>query len=140
LAIHFNCLNISFTLKNKKRIKAWLCNTIQEEKRKNGIINIILTSDADILDINNKYLSHNYFTDVITFDYSSDNILSGDIFISIPTVSENAKIYNTTFENELMRVFIHGILHLIGYKDKSDLDQHEMRAKENYYLNKLFTS
>jgi rRNA maturation RNase YbeY len=86
------------------------------------------------LDINVKYLDHNYFTDIITFDYVEGNTISGDLFISIETVKENAKEYNITWIKELYRVILHGILHLVGYNDKSEKERKIMREKENYYL------
>ena len=104
------------------------------ENRIPGDINYILCSDPYLLDINRQYLNHDYYTDVITFDYSEDNIISGDIFISVDTVADNAKEYNVTFEKELERVMIHGVLHLVGYNDKSDDEVVVMRAKENQYL------
>lgn len=106
----------------------------ENENRTPGDINYILCSDSYLLDINRQYLNHDYFTDVITFDYSEDNVISGDIFISVDTVSDNAKEYNVTFEKELERVMIHGVLHLVGYNDKSEDEVKEMRAKENQYL------
>lgn len=140
MPISFTCHNISFNLKNRNIIKKWLCNVIINENKIIGNINFIFTGNSDILEINTKYLKHNYFTDIITFDYSSDNIISGDIFISIPTVSENSQIYKTTFNHELMRVVSHGVLHLLGFKDKTKLEQKQMRLKENFYLSILFES
>jgi len=110
---------------------------IIEEGSKEGNLNIIFCSDNYLLKMNKEYLGHNYFTDVITFDYSEENLISGDVFISVDTVKENAKNYEVSFENELFRVIIHGVLHLIGYNDKTDKEQEEMTIKENYYLDKL---
>ena len=104
------------------------------ENRILGDVNYILCSDNYLLNINREYLNHDYFTDVISFDYCEDNVISGDIFISVDTVSDNAKEYGTTFENELERVMIHGVLHFVGYNDKSDEESKTMRAKENQYL------
>lgn len=104
------------------------------ENRILGDVNYILCSDNYLLNINREYLNHDYFTDVISFDYCEDNVISGDIFISVDTVSDNAKEYNATFENELERVMIHGVLHFVGYNDKTESDQKTMRAKENQYL------
>ena len=106
----------------------------ESESRTLGDINYILCSDPYLLDINRQYLNHDYFTDVITFDYSEDNVISGDIFISVDTVADNAKEYGVTFEKELERVMIHGVLHLVGYNDKSDSEVKVMRSKENQYL------
>lgn len=99
-----------------------------------GDINYILCSDTYLLEMNKQYLKHDYYTDVITFDYCEDNVMSGDIFISVDTVRDNAKEYEVTFEKELQRVMVHGVLHLAGYKDKTDEDSKVMRAKENQYL------
>lgn len=99
-----------------------------------GEVNYILCSDSYLLEINKQYLSHDYYTDVITFDYCEDDVISGDIFISIDTVSDNAKEYGATFEQELERVMIHGVLHLVGYNDKAEDEVKTMRAKENQYL------
>ena len=97
-------------------------------------MNVIFCSDNYILDINQRYLQHDYFTDIITFDYCEGNVLSGDLFISVDSVRENALYYGTEFEDELNRVIVHGALHLIGYDDHSEEDIAMMRSKENYYL------
>ena len=102
--------------------------------KKLGNINIIFCSDDYILDVNMKYLQHDYFTDIITFDYCEKDFLSGDLFISIDSVRENALYYGTEFADELNRVMVHGLLHLIGYDDHSEEDIKMMRYKENYYL------
>jgi rRNA maturation RNase YbeY len=99
-----------------------------------GDISIILVDDAEILNINNKYLKHNYYTDIITFDYTKDRTISGDLYISIERVCENAEQYNTKVNDELNRVIIHGLLHLCGYKDKTKKQVSLIRKKENYYL------
>ena len=99
-----------------------------------GDISIIFCSDNYILDINQRFLQHDYFTDIITFDYSEGRRISGDLFISVDSVRENAVEYGTEFSDELHRVIVHGILHLIGYDDHTDEEIKEMRAKENYYL------
>ncbi len=97
-------------------------------------INYIFTSDTNILRINKQFLNHDYFTDIITFDYSDSESVSGDMFISIETVNSNAQQYEVSFENELFRVLIHGVLHLIGYDDKTEEEITIMRKKENDYL------
>ena len=104
------------------------------EIRNMGDINIIFCSDNYILDVNMKYLQHDYFTDIITFDYCEKDILSGDLFISIDSVRENALFYGTEFSDELNRVMVHGLLHLIGYDDHTEEEIATMRSKENYYL------
>ena len=104
------------------------------EMRRLGAINIIFCSDPYILEVNLKYLQHDYFTDIITVDYCEKDILSGDLFISIDSVRENARYYGTAFEDELDRVMVHGLLHLIGYDDHTEEEIAVMRQKENYYL------
>ena len=112
----------------------WLKIMAESESRKLGNINIIFCSDSYILDINRKYLKHNYYTDIITFDYCEGPVLSGDLFISVDTVRANAASYKTEFSDELNRVIIHGVLHLVGYDDKTDEQKAVMRDKEDYYL------
>lgn len=129
----------TFNFKNKRDCIRWIKEVLNDpriitDKVKLGDINIIFCSDNFILDINNKYLNHNYFTDIITFDYSSENIISGDLIISTDTVRENSVIYNQTFTDELHRVIIHGILHLIGYDDKNKVDKERMRTAEDRAL------
>ena len=132
--IRYYCEDISFTLKGRALNNKWLRMVAASEISKLGDINIIFCSDNYILDVNMKYLQHDYFTDIITFDYCEDNILSGDLFISIDSVRENALFYGAEFEEELNRVMVHGILHLIGYDDHTDEEVKVMRSKENYYL------
>lgn len=126
--------DIKFVLKQKLLNNRWLKTVAGSEMRRLGDINIIFCSDNYILDVNMKYLEHDYFTDIITFDYCEKDILSGDLFISIDSVRENASFYGTDFVDELNRVMVHGILHLIGYDDHSESDIAQMRSKENYYL------
>ncbi len=119
----------------KRRLNnAWLKLVADSEVRKLGNINIIFCSDNYILDVNMKYLQHDYFTDIITFDYCEGNVLSGDLFISVDSVRENSMFFKTEFADELNRVIVHGILHLIGYDDHTPEEQKIMREKENYYL------
>ncbi len=132
--IQFN-YEIKFKLQKSNDLKNWIKTTIQSEAKVLGNISYIFCDNNYILEINKKYLNHDYFTDIITFDYSENNVVSGDIFISIETVIENATHYKTTFEEELHRVIIHGVLHLCGYKDKTSTDKKIMREKENFYLN-----
>lgn len=126
--------DIDFNYKNRLFNNRWLKMVAGSEVRKLGDINIIFCSDNYILDVNMKYLQHDYFTDIITFDYSENDTISGDLFISIDSVRENASFYGTEFSNELHRVIVHGILHLIGYDDHCDEDIKMMRYKEDYYL------
>lgn len=132
--IRYYCEDISFKLKDKALNNKWLKMVAASELRKIGDINIIFCSDNYILDVNMKYLQHDYFTDIITFDYCEKDVLSGDLFISIDSVRENALFYGTEFPEELNRVMVHGVLHLIGYDDHTEEDIKTMRSKENYYL------
>ena len=132
--IRFHFTN-SFTLKNKRKIKNWLKDTIVNEKKKVGDINYIFCSKEYLKKMNNDYLSKNYETDVISFDFSKDNKISGDIYISSETVKKNSTIFNVCFNNELKRVMVHGLLHLLNYNDKSKQELKIMREKENFYIN-----
>ena len=123
-----------FQFKPKRFTSQWLKIVAESEIRKLGAVNIIFCSVNYILDINQRYLQHDYFTDIITFDYCEGKVLSGDLFISVDSVRENALFYGTEFEDELNRVIVHGLLHLIGYDDHSEEDIARMRSKENYYL------
>ena len=126
--------DIRFELKQKRLNNSWLKMVAGSEVRRLGDINIIFCSDRYILDVNLRYLQHDYFTDIITFDYCEKDILSGDLFISIDSVRENALFYGVPFADELDRVMVHGLLHLIGYDDHTEEQIREMRAKEDYYL------
>jgi rRNA maturation RNase YbeY len=126
--------DIRFDLKQKMQNNRWLKMVAGSEMRRIGAVNIIFCSDNYILDVNMRYLQHDYFTDIITFDYCEKDILSGDLFISIDSVRENALFYGVPFADELDRVMVHGLLHLIGYDDHTEEQIREMRAKEDYYL------
>lgn len=127
--------DIDFKLKGVLAIKKWLKGTLENEGFTLGEINYIFCSDNYILKINKEYLNHNYFTDIITFNYNEVKKVNADIFISIDTVKSNANSRKIDFENELHRVMVHGILHLVGYNDKTPTQQIEMTSKEDYYLN-----
>lgn len=126
--------DIKFSLKAKILNNKWLRIVAESEVKRLGDVNLIFCSDNYILDVNMKYLQHDYFTDIITFDYCEGNVLNGDLFISIDTVRDNAQFYGTEFEDELNRVMVHGVLHLIGYDDHTEEDIKVMRSKEDYYL------
>ncbi|WP_417428068.1 rRNA maturation RNase YbeY [Halpernia sp.] len=118
-----------------EKISPWLINLIKSENKKEGEISYIFADDDYILKVNQNYLKHDFYTDVITFDYVKGKTISGDIFVSLPRISDNAKLLNKNFETEFLRVLAHGILHLCGYKDKSEEEISVMRNKEDYYLN-----
>lgn len=127
----------NFKFNTRRRTSRWLKSVAEIENRSIGEINIIFCSDPYILDLNIKSLNHHFFTDIITFDYCEGDILSGDLYISVDTVRANAEFYNADFDNELYRVIVHGLLHLIGYDDHSDEEIAVMRSKEDFCLNLL---
>ncbi len=127
--------DISFELKGFSTSVDWVTTSAKNEGFKCGDLNYIFCSDNYLNTINKKYLNHEDFTDIITFNYNHDDKISGDIFISVERVKENALTEGVDFETELKRVMIHGVLHLCGYNDKTDQEKNTMRAKEDYYLN-----
>ena len=132
--IAFFTQDTDFRFKGKRLTSNWLKQVAVAEGRSVGDISIIFCSDNYLLDVNKKYLQHDYFTDIITFDYCEGSVLSGDLFISVDSVRENASFYGASFEDELNRVIVHGVLHLIGYDDHTDEEIAVMRSKENTYL------
>jgi len=128
--INFN-YETDFNLDNEEAIAIWLGNVITSEKKKEGEINYIFCDDEYLHKINVEYLDHDTLTDIISFDYSMGNELHGDIFVSIERVKDNATDFNVSFEEELKRVLVHGILHYCGYKDKGEADELLMRSKED---------
>ena len=128
--ISFN-YEIDFTLENYQAYEDWLSEVITSENKTEGEINYIFCDDDYLLEINQQYLDHDTLTDIISFDYSIGNDLHGDIFIAIDRVKENALDFNVSFEEELKRVLVHGILHYCGYKDKSENEEKLMRQKED---------
>ncbi|TGV00768.1 rRNA maturation RNase YbeY [Flavivirga rizhaonensis] len=134
--INFN-YETDFSLNNKDQISSWILNTIYEETYKLEEINYVFCDDEYLHKLNVEFLNHDTLTDIISFDYSIGKLIQGDIFISIERVEDNAKDFSVSFEEELHRVIIHGILHYCGYKDKTDADAKVMREKENYYIKQL---
>lgn len=133
--INFFTEDIQYTLKEKAKIRSWISTAIAEEGYKLAELNFILCSDEYLLRINQDYLQHDDYTDVITFDNSEElKMIVGDIFISIDRIKENAKQFGSDAHIELCRVMIHGTLHLLGYKDKTKAAKTQMTAKEDYYL------
>ena len=122
---------------DSKFIFNWLSNTCVEEGKFLYEVNIIFCSDEYLLKMNIEYLQHDYYTDIISFDYCEDNKIMGDLFISKDRVLDNSIEHNVSFDLELHRVMVHGVLHLCGYKDKTDDDEKLMRVKEDYYLSKI---
>lgn len=140
--IQFINENTEIPVLHKRRLTQWIKSTAEEYGRKTGDITYIFCSEEKILEINMQYLNHDYFTDIITFDYSEKNVISGDIFISPETLKTNAIQFNVTYEEELLRIIIHGILHLCGQDDKTPESKLQMTAKEdkalNVYKNMMF--
>ena len=132
--VSFFTEDIHFLFKEKRLTARWLKFVAQSEAKRLGDISVVFCSDAYILDVNLQYLQHNYYTDIITFDYCECDVLSGDLIISVDSVRENASFYEVEFPDELNRVIVHGLLHRIGYDDHTEEDIAVMRAKENYYL------
>ncbi|MBA3680013.1 MAG: rRNA maturation RNase YbeY [Bacteroidetes bacterium] len=137
MAISFQTQQIQFKLSDKVKIRSWIKTIIESEKKKPGELNFVFTSDEEVLKTNIQFLKHNTYTDIITFDYCEGKTINGDIIISIERVEENAGKFKVDFETELKRVIIHGVLHLCGYKDKSEKDSSLMRSKENSALKKF---
>lgn len=129
----------TFTLKNRTILKNWIKRTIERNNKQLGEISYIFCSDEQLLEINKEFLNHDYYTDIITFDYSEADIVSGDLFISIDRIKDNAKTLDVSYQEELHRVIIHGILHLLGFKDKTDEESQNMRLLENECLSDLIT-
>lgn len=136
-SISFHSEDVDFQLENEQKLIDWINSTIQHEEKSATEITYVFCSDEYLYQMNLDYLNHDTYTDIITFDYTENSFVSGDIFISIDRVKENAIKFNTTFLNELSRVIIHGVLHLAGYKDKTTEQKQVMRSKEDFYLTLL---
>ncbi len=121
-------------LENSEAISFWLNSVIEEEEKQAGELVYVLCKDEYLLEKNIQFLNHDTLTDIITFDYCEENLINGDILISTERVAENSETYKVNYLTELHRVMVHGLLHLLGYKDKSEKDAKIMREKENYYL------
>ncbi len=134
--INFN-YETDFELDSEEQISKWITDTIFSEEYKLEEINYVFCNDAYLHKLNVEFLNHDTLTDIISFDYSIGKIIQGDIFISVERVKDNAKNFEATFDEELHRVIIHGILHYCGYKDKTQEDAKVMREKENHYLQLL---
>ncbi len=133
-SITFNTEDVSFALTSKLSLKTWIKQVIASYGKKLGAINYIFCSDEYLLAMNQQYLQHDEYTDIITFDYSENNVVSGDIFISIERIRENAEERAISFDLELRRVMVHGVLHLLGLKDKSEQEAGMMRSAEDQAL------
>ncbi len=134
MAITFQAEKIRFPNIKRRDTKSWIKLVAENYNKKIGDINYLFCNDEKILEVNREYLSHDFYTDIITFDYSEGNKISGDIIISLDTVRSNSQKFNTNFSEELHRVIIHGILHLCGVNDKSEEEEKAMRQAENNAL------
>ncbi len=132
--ISFTTIEQKFSLKNKLTVRNWVKSILSSESKKLGDIVFVFCNDEYLAGLNEKFLNHDTLTDIITFDYTEKDKLSGDICISIDRVKENSVNFSTTFDEELGRVMAHGVLHLAGYKDKAANDKIQMRQKEDLYL------
>ena len=127
----------NFNFAGKNQIKLWLKNLIESHNLFVGNINFIFVDDEQILKINNQYLSHDYYTDIITFNYNKEDSVNSDIYISIERIKENANLYQTNIREEFSRVIVHGVLHLLGFNDSTDKEKERMRALENEQIAKI---
>jgi rRNA maturation RNase YbeY len=138
--VHFTTQNIEMPTLDQSSIRRWIKTIAAHYGFAVGTIHYIFCSDQRELEINREFLGHDYYTDVITFDYSTPTTINGDIFISLETIQSNAEMIGVSFDNELMRIIIHGILHLTGQMDKTPETKAEMTAKENHALSILLNS
>ena len=137
MAIRFLVQDIDFELSEPQNVKKWIAEVVSRAGESVGNISYLFCSDEYLIDVNRQYLNHDTYTDIITFDYVAGGLISGDILISIDRVGENAQKFRVPFEQELHRVIIHGVLHLLGQGDKSDTEAAEMRRKEEEALSLL---
>ena len=135
--ITYNTINVTMPKLVETEVSAWVRNTAATYNKKVGDINYIFVDDETMLDINRRFIGHDYYTDHIGFDYSKDDSLSGDIYISLDTVKTNAELYQVKPEEELRRIIIHGLLHLCGFRDKTDEERELMQQAEDKALKEL---
>lgn len=134
MSILFFSEDVDFPKLKKRKTTNWIKQIIRLHNSIVGDISFIFCSDSYLLSVNKQYLNHDYYTDIITFDYVDNRVISGDIFISVERVAENAASFNTDLDNEMSRVIIHGVLHLLGFKDKTDQESKAMREKEDFCI------
>ncbi|TXE08439.1 rRNA maturation RNase YbeY [Gelidibacter salicanalis] len=134
--ISFN-YETEFQLENELALSDWIAGAITNEGFTKGEINYIFCDDAYLLELNIQFLEHDTLTDIISFDYTMGKQINGDVYISIERVKENAEEFQVSFDDELHRVMIHGVLHYCGYKDKTEEEEAQMRSKENFYMSQL---
>lgn len=134
MAISYYAEDVKLPAIKKRETSSWIKEVASGYNKKTGDISYIFCSDEKILEVNKQYLQHDYFTDIITFDYTEGNVISGDLFISLDTVKSNAQQFNSSYEDELYRIIIHGILHLCGINDKGPGEREMMEKEENKAL------
>jgi probable rRNA maturation factor len=137
LSINIYYDNTTFRVRNWRKVVRVLNEVIRKEKKVPGDLSYIVTTDDEVRRINIQFLEHDYNTDVITFNYNNDKIINGEIYISIDTVKENALNYNVSLKNEIQRVILHGLLHLVGFNDKSEEEKLDMKRQEDFWLDFL---
>lgn len=129
--------DVKFRLRKTKDIKDWIVQVIRSEEKEPGDLSFIFASDKYIREMNMEFLQHNYDTDVIAFDYKKGNVISGEIYLGINNIRKNAVQYRNTILNEVLRVMVHGVLHIIGYDDKNDIEKRKMKNMEDIYLDEF---
>ena len=139
MSITFHKEEIEFEMPDEQKLMDWLQSLATTHEKTINQLSYIFCSDDYLLEINRTYLNHDYYTDIITFPYKQGKFIESDVFISIDRIQENAQSYKVPFDQELLRVIAHGLLHLMGFKDKSDDEKEEMRAKENWAIEKFNT-
>jgi rRNA maturation RNase YbeY len=137
LAVNYFSEKSDFKFKNKRKTTNWLKTVISSNRKIAGELSFIFCTDEHLLEINKTYLKHFYLTDVITFNYNVEDVINGDIYISVDRISENAHIFGVSFDSELYRIMVHGILHLLGFNDKTKKQEKQMRDLEDFYLKEI---
>jgi rRNA maturation RNase YbeY len=132
--IDFNIVDVDFPYSCDEKFVSWISFVVLNEQKELGPISYVFTSDSYLLEINKQYLNHDYYTDIITFDYTDGLFVSGDLFISYDRIKDHSSQYNVDLFEEFLRVCVHGVLHLLGYKDKLPEDEQLMRKKESFYI------
>jgi len=134
MAILFEAERVKKPILKYRNLSIWIKNIIMEYNFLCGKLTYIFCDDDYLLDINNRFLKHDFYTDIVTFDYSKDNTISGDLFISVDRVKDNSVLFNVSVDEEFLRVIVHGLLHLLGYRDSSMEEKNTIRELENKYI------
>jgi rRNA maturation RNase YbeY len=134
MPVRFSGTDTTWTCRNKRKIQQWLLHVIEAHGKQLGELEVVFCSDNYLLELNRSSLNHNYFTDIITFDYCAGDLVSGDLFVSVDRVRENAKAERVSIQNELKRVLVHGVLHLCGWHDATPEEKAAMRHQEDRWI------